>query len=92
MCLLGVVRAHAPRRVDLCRPGLSAQKVRPGDLYAWVWLPNASANAEVIGWLPDSTLRVDLPVELPIDAGRVGIECQARGGGGTGRRRGLKIP
>lgn len=41
--------------------GLSAQKVRPGDLYAWVWLPSASANAEVLGWLPDSTLESICP-------------------------------
>ncbi len=41
--------------------GLSAQKVRPGDLYAWVWLPSASANTEVLGWLPDSTLESICP-------------------------------
>jgi len=41
--------------------GVSAQKVRPGDLYAWVWLPSASANTEVLGWLPDSTLESICP-------------------------------
>jgi hypothetical protein len=41
--------------------GLSAQEVRPGDLYAWVWLPSASANADVLGWLPDSPLESICP-------------------------------
>ena len=41
--------------------GISSHKVRPGDLYAWVWLPSASANTEVLGWLPDSTLESICP-------------------------------
>lgn len=41
--------------------GLSAQKVQPGDLYAWVWLPSASANTEVLGWLPDPDLESICP-------------------------------
>jgi len=41
--------------------GLSAQEVQPGDLYAWVWLPSASANAEVLGWLPDSEVESICP-------------------------------
>jgi len=41
--------------------GISAQKVRPGDLYAWVWLPSASANTEVLGWLPDADLKSICP-------------------------------
>ncbi len=41
--------------------GLSAQEVEPGDLYAWVWLPSASANTEVLGWLPDSEVESICP-------------------------------
>lgn len=41
--------------------GVSAQQVRPGDLYAWVWLPSASSNADALKWLPDSTLESICP-------------------------------
>jgi hypothetical protein len=35
--------------------GVSTQRLRSGDLYAWVWLPTAS-NAEALDWLPAGDL------------------------------------
>jgi hypothetical protein len=40
--------------------GVSMQLLRPGDLYAWVWLPTASST-EALEWLPTGDVEAVCP-------------------------------
>jgi hypothetical protein len=40
--------------------GVSTQRLRSGDLYAWVWLPTAS-SAEALEWLPTGDINAICP-------------------------------
>jgi hypothetical protein len=40
--------------------GVSAQPLRSGDLYAWIWLPTASST-EALEWLPPGDLETVCP-------------------------------